>query len=193
MVSDAEGPPGTEADCPAGELLAFFRRRSRLRQQDFARKLGISPPLVNAWEGGRRRITPSRLGDIAEVLELSRHDRDRLTYARLPALNPSWLARQPLDKQAGLLLAAFRQRAGVTQEALAAAIGAHQRSVINWEQGSSLPMGHNRTRICRYYRKLSDSMPPAKRWFHRREADHLHERCVRAQEQLITTRHDRGI
>jgi transcriptional regulator with XRE-family HTH domain len=188
-----EGPPEMEADWPAGELLVCFRRRSQLRQQDFARKLGISPPLVNTWEAGRRRINASQLGDIAEILELSRHDRDRLTYARLPALNPSWLARQPLDKQAGLLLAAFRQQAGVTQEALATAIGVHNRSIINWEKGSSLPTGGSRTRICRYYRKLSDSMPPAKRWFHRREAHHLRERCVQAQEQLITTRHDRDI
>ena len=121
----------------AAELLVSFRKRAGMSQDALARMIGVSKTLVSFWENGQDRIDGSKLADIAGALKLLTDDSERLTFACLPALDPLWLARQELSRQAGMLLAAYRQRAGMAQIELAGAMGVSPRTVIFWEHGRS--------------------------------------------------------
>jgi DNA-binding transcriptional regulator YiaG len=100
----------------APEQLRGRRERARLSLYDLASLLGVSEGLVRHWESGRKAIPPARLGELRQVLAV-----------QAPAAIPAVSGRQ---------LRATREKAGVTQGALAQMLGVKQQAIAAWETGT---------------------------------------------------------
>jgi transcriptional regulator with XRE-family HTH domain len=128
----------------AGLLIAAFRERGGLEQGVLEKKLQMSPKYLSRVESGARVISTDKLEKVREELSLNEGDYRRLVYARFPALNAQWLVTQPLYKQAGLLLEAARERAGLRQKDVAEKLNLKSpTNVTEWEKGNNaIPENH---------------------------------------------------
>lgn len=72
-------------DDKSGEWLADARKRFGLSQPELARRLGVSRQAVNAWERGKKRISPKRWPLILTVLQdlTTEHEELRQRIAKL--------------------------------------------------------------------------------------------------------------
>lgn len=167
-----------EPDKRLGLLMAAFREQAGLTQEDLAAAVGLSSRHVVSLESGEGCISAAHVLAMAEALKLAPAALQRLVFVRWPALEPGWLAGQEPNKQACLLLTAFRERAGLTQEELADATGVSIRTVIRWESGQARVSGRYADTLVEHYQKLSDSVVSSGRWFDGVEAKRLRGICA---------------
>ncbi len=74
-----------------GELLARFRQRAQLRQQELAEKIGVHRNTIGAWErGDRLPETRGMVMEVARHLHLSVQETCHLLESSLIALSPYW-------------------------------------------------------------------------------------------------------
>lgn len=115
----------------------------------FATAIGETDGTMRSWEQGDGKIPTAKLPEIFQTLGLQATDEEAiiLFQARLPALDPLWLARRPADQQAGEYLAALRQLHGdMQQQDLEAALDLHPGVLKSWEHegtkidGTKLPV-----------------------------------------------------
>ena len=169
---------GQEREKQAGLLLAAFRERAGLTQGELAEAVGVSTKTVLRWENGKTLVDAGWIGAAAKVLGLSSEEVQRFLFARWPALEPGWLAGQEREKQAGLLLAAFRERAGLTQGELAEAVGVNIKTVIWWESGKARVREQYADALVEHYRALSEAAAGQGSWFGGVEAERLKGICA---------------
>lgn len=88
---------------------------------------------INGWE--RHGVNPYYVDDLAAVM--GRSGAQIIAFARLSALDPEWLSHYPADKQAGLLLASYREKnTDLGMDDIASELGLRNRfSLHNWEIG----------------------------------------------------------
>jgi transcriptional regulator with XRE-family HTH domain len=116
-----------------GLLLRAFRVRAAISRKGLADNLGLVELAITHWENGIDAIDASKLPDIAEHLHLTPKEHTRLDMICRLRCDPQWLVER--DNGAGLLLAAFRKRAGLSQEVLAENPGVDARTLGYWESG----------------------------------------------------------
>jgi transcriptional regulator with XRE-family HTH domain len=119
----------------AGLLLATYRRRAGLNQEELSATLGVSRQTLSYWESGHHPITPEKLLAIPAALGLTADESNRLARARWPALDPQWLSAQEPHRQSGMMLAAFRERACLDQAQAASRLLISKGTVYCWEAG----------------------------------------------------------
>lgn len=123
----------------AGKLLSAFRMRAGLSQKDIADKIGFVESTIGHWEIGETPINYQKLDDIAVALKLDDNEKEQLISYRPPTtpIDPKWLAEQPEEKQAGLLLKNLRERACFFQRELANEVGTSDAAISSWETGKN--------------------------------------------------------
>jgi len=107
---------------PAG--LADARRAAGLTVTQLARSLHVSRPTAAGWEKGSRRPARYRWPALGAALGLTADELDRM----LRGAPPARLDGEPLPS-----LATVRRRRGMTQRALAAAVGVAPTTLSMWE------------------------------------------------------------
>ncbi|PZQ41036.1 MAG: XRE family transcriptional regulator [Pseudomonas putida] len=70
------------------EIISEARKRAGLSQSELARRLGLTPQAVQAWESGRSTPKPLMLVDIAEALNISLEDLVSTAIVQLNEENP---------------------------------------------------------------------------------------------------------
>ena len=146
-----------EEDRPA-VLLKTFRIRAGVEQKSVAKALGRDDSFqatLSAWERrGQNRFNRAFLdgtsvGEFVDIVtplyRLSAKESEQLLHTLLPGLNPSWLTKQPEDRQLGLYLNALRRRgSSYSYEEMIERLGVN----FNWEKRggidpSKLPIPFN--------------------------------------------------
>jgi transcriptional regulator with XRE-family HTH domain len=123
QIRAAIAAPATEAALPPapafdGDELRCARVTCGWSQGDLARRIGVTQSTISAWETNGRPIPPDVRPGLREILR-----------ARPAAKPPS----------TGVRLRQARQRAGISQRALAGQLGVQQSSVSQWELGYLVP------------------------------------------------------
>lgn len=146
--------------------LARTRECSGHTQDSLAIQLQVHRSTVARWERGettpgpllRRRLSRELGVSMRDIDQLLRqegvtagrtgHDRPPARTAdvdALPVLDPGWmLGRSPENRTA---FVEWRQRAGYTQESLAAEVGVARSTVMRWERGLTTPAVPQRRRL----------------------------------------------
>ena len=107
------------------DMLAYWRYRAGLTQRAVAAALGVTAGTFGQWERGKYRVSPRHHSSLAELLDIP------------PGQHP-WPQLTP-D-----MLAYWRNRAGLTQRAVAAALGVTATAFGQWERGThSIPPRHH--------------------------------------------------
>ena len=145
----------------AGLLLSALISLKGITYEDLAEKIGVrNQHVISHWTIAQSHIFADKLLALYEALDLANDKpsmfrltrmvrpelapeyiekqlaRDTVQYLAFPALDPEWLAAQPVKAQAGLLLRAYRERAGLLQKNLGEKVGGHQSHVSAWECAS---------------------------------------------------------
>lgn len=143
----------------AGLLMETFCHRRGLSLDALAEKIGVTYSIIQYWKNARGAIAPTKLGDLCNQLQLGEDEAVRFAgyvnpaldaadvrtwqqaqrwdFLNFPALDDSWLDRQPQHMQAGLLLRAFRERSGYDRKQFAHKAETTSASVNMWENGSN--------------------------------------------------------
>lgn len=115
---------------PLGQLIGARRAGLRLRREDLANRLGVTPGTIAAWELGYRTPRPSRLRSLASTLSLSVEELE-LALARkgrpVCALGQLIQLRQ---RHLGLNLADLARRAELDAATLSRWIHGHHRPAV---------------------------------------------------------------
>jgi transcriptional regulator with XRE-family HTH domain len=146
------------------EILPLFRRllsKSGKSSAQAAREIGVGSSTFDRWIKGQAAVSPAKLGELFKIFSPDETDAIALvqlaqpklqdskskSYIRKkiqsgniqhlisPALDLEWLAEQPENIQAGWLLAAMRERKGLSQEELADTIEVKKNVIQGWERG----------------------------------------------------------
>jgi transcriptional regulator with XRE-family HTH domain len=66
---------------PFAELIRRRRTALRIRQQEVAEQLGVTPEAIGNWENGKRRIELDKVPRLAAILRLDEQDVCRLALS----------------------------------------------------------------------------------------------------------------
>jgi transcriptional regulator with XRE-family HTH domain len=144
------------ADDRARLLLQGLRTKAGLSRLQLGETIGVSADTIQNWETGRHDISPYKLQAIATALSLEPHHKDQLFKLALPEMDGAAFDNQPPgNKSVGALLAAYRKRAGYTQDELTSLLHVSDKTVSSWEiekfviEDSKLPskLGELKTRL----------------------------------------------
>lgn len=119
-----------------------------------ARAAGVHASTLSRWESGARQPCVPELESVLDALQVSPEQRVTL----MAALRPPRAARRlsqivpavglPAPPATGDLLRALRQRSGLTQEQVAAAVGVSRTVLTRWERGERVPDAEERQALC---------------------------------------------
>jgi len=122
-------PPADEAEVVktrfSSRSLKALRRRFELTQGELAKLLDVSPTTITSWQRGKSRPRKDRLARIATLRKMTRAQVDEALGR--PAAPPVKPAR----------IKALRKKLGLSQAALARALGVSTGSVAGWESGKN--------------------------------------------------------
>lgn len=110
-----------------GELLAIFRKRLQLRQEDLAERVGVSRVTISSWERGEAVPTADNLGRLAAELGVSPQDLHEAVAADNSTPHPGVV-------QLARALKVARVAAGLSQIDVAEKVGRTRQSVSSWER-----------------------------------------------------------
>lgn len=127
--------------------LKSLRKSNGLTQKEVASYLGYSEQLISIWEKGSSFPDASIWGKICRLYHIS------LSALLLedPALKGKVINEDFDPKSFSLRLLSLRKERGLTQSALADAIGINSKTIISFEKGKSLPSQKTFLSICSYF------------------------------------------
>lgn len=152
-------------DKQAGLLLGAYHERAGVKQGWLAQQIGASTQTLYQWESGKIKLPEHRAGQLIPYLDLT--DKEAKHFILLadpdiakrvhmpwldkqikqknwqtisfPAFDDEWLAAQPQDTRASLMLRAGRQRKHMSQEELGTLLGTTREAENHWELGGHVP------------------------------------------------------
>lgn len=133
---------------PLGPYVALRRKTLGLSQSDLASYLHYTNQAISSFESGETSPTLSVLPPLADFLRLSLDDlmQEKENPVPAPEKNPPF--------NAGVIcanLSALRHSRGLSQGQEGEAIGVSRRTIINYEQGQSIPSLDALSKILSFY------------------------------------------
>jgi transcriptional regulator with XRE-family HTH domain len=119
-----------------GHFVSQRRKNLELRQSDLGKTLGYTAQAISVFEAGQSKISVTVLPELANLLKLSLDD---LLNRNVPA-TPFTGKNDPINaKLVAHNLVALRTKKGLSLAEEGNVLGVSKRTIINYEQGNSLP------------------------------------------------------
>jgi len=119
-----------------GHFVSQRRKKLELRQSDLGETLGYTAQAISVFEAGQSKISVTVLPELANLLKLSLDD---LLNRNVPA-TPFTGKNDPINaKLVAHNLVALRTKKGLSLAEEGNVLGVSKRTIINYEQGNSLP------------------------------------------------------
>jgi transcriptional regulator with XRE-family HTH domain len=119
-----------------GHFVSQRRKNLELRQSDLGETLGYTAQAISVFEAGQSKISVTVLPELANLLKLSLDD---LLNRNVPA-TPFTGKNDPINaKLVAHNLVALRTKKGLSLAEEGNVLGVSKRTIINYEQGNSLP------------------------------------------------------
>lgn len=145
----------------AGLLLAAHRHNNGWTRKQCAQLLGVNVSTIAELESGKSQALANYVDRLANIFDMDKEQREEMEMrctlpvlhqeepeplpttppASARAFDAQWLDQQPPDKQAGLLLRAYREQAGMSRPELATQAKLSVTAIFLMENGTSQSIG----------------------------------------------------
>ena len=118
------------------DRIKAIRTAENISQNEFARRIGVTPGFISNVETGRSGLSDDRIHEVVEAFHLSeewlRTGKGDMYYST------TGMKHEDLEG-IGSRIRKIRKAKGMTQEEFAQKIGVHKNSLFNAETGKSIP------------------------------------------------------
>ena len=138
-----------------GSFLFDLRNKKGLSQSDVANKLGYTPQLVSLWEKDRAIPDLSIISKYASLLGI---DLEGFINCKEQKKNDNCVNRSFDIKKFSTNLRYLRKKNNLFQSDLATKLGVNVKTIVYWENGSSIPSIDNFLTLCEVFKTSFDEL-----------------------------------